>query len=91
MGGVEINCMIGRIIIGIIGLAVGATMVIKSEWFLSAFGRVNWADIHLGAEGGTRIFYKLLGLVAIIVSLLIMTGMIEGVLMAIFGPLFGKR
>lgn len=64
-------------------------MVIKSEWLLSAFGRVNWAEAHLGTEGGTRIFYKLLGLITIFVSLMIMTGMIEGVLFAIFSPLFG--
>ncbi len=83
--------MIGRIIIGIIGIVVGCIMVIKSEWFLSFFGRIDWAEIHLGAEGGTRLFYKLLGMATILISLLIMTGMIEGVLMAIFGPLFGKR
>jgi len=83
--------MIGRIIIGIVGTIIGSIMVIRSEWLLSFFGRIDWAEIHLGSEGGTRVFYKLLGLIVIIVSLLIMTGMIEGVLLAIFGPLFGKR
>jgi hypothetical protein len=83
--------MIGRIIIGTIGIAIGTIMVLRSEWFLSFFGRINWAEIHLGAEGGTRLFYKLIGMATILISLLIMTGMIEGVLMAIFGPLFGRR
>jgi hypothetical protein len=83
--------MITRIIVGIIGIVVGSIMVIKSEWFLSFFGRINWAEIHLGGEGGTRILYKLLGVLAIIISLMIMTGMIEGLLLAIFGPLFGQR
>lgn len=83
--------MITRIIIGIIGIVVGSIMVIRSEWLLSFFGRIDWAEIHLGAEGGTRIFYKLLGLATIIISLLITTGMIEGLLLAIFGPLFGRR
>ncbi len=78
----------GQIIIGIVGIIVGTMMVAKSEWLLSAFGRVNWAEAHLGTEGGTRIFYKLLGLITIFVSLLIMTGMVEGVLIAIFSPLF---
>lgn len=81
----------GQIIIGIAGIIFGAIMVMRSEWLLSAFGRVNWAEIHLGTEGGTRVFYKLLGLITIFISLLIMTGMIEGVLLAIFEPLFGGR
>ncbi|MFZ5364508.1 MAG: hypothetical protein ACOZAG_03435 [Patescibacteria group bacterium] len=83
--------MVTRIIIGIIGIVIGSIMVIKSEWLLSFFGRINWAEIHLGSEGGTRIFYKLLGILAILISLMIMTGMIEGLLFAIFGPLFGQR
>lgn len=83
--------MITRIIVGIIGIVIGSIMVVRSEWLLSFFGRINWAEIHLGSEGGTRIFYKLLGLLTIIVSLMIMTGMIEGLLLAIFGPLFGQR
>ena len=78
-----------KIIIGILGVILGAIIVIKSEWFLSTFGRVNWAERHLGAEGGTRLFYKLLGIAVIIISLLIMTGLIGGILTAIFGPLFG--
>lgn len=83
--------MVTRIIVGLVGIVVGSIMVVKSEWFLSFFGRIDWAEIHLGGEGGTRVFYKLLGLLTIIVSLLIMTGMIEGLLFAIFGPLFGQR
>ena len=83
--------MVTRIIVGIVGIVIGSIMVIKSEWLLSFFGRIDWAEIHLGGEGGTRVFYKLLGLLTILVSLMIMTGMIEGVLLAIFGPLFGRR
>ncbi len=83
--------MITRIIVGVVGIFVGSVMVMRSEWFLSFFGRIDWAEIHLGSEGGTRVFYKLLGMVTILVSLMIMTGMIEGLLMAIFGPLFKER
>lgn len=66
-------------------------MVMRSEWFLSFFGRIDWAEIHLGSEGGTRVFYKLLGMITILISLMVMTGMIEGLLFAIFGPLFRER
>lgn len=80
-----------RIIIGLIGIGLGMILIIKSEWFLANFGRIDWAEIHLGTEGGTRLLYKLIGLVFILISILIMTGLIEGVLLAIFGPLFGRR
>ena len=83
--------MVTRIIVSIIGIVVGSIMVIKSEWFLSFFGRIDWAEIHLGSEGGTRVFYKLLGMITILISLMIMTGTIEGLLFAIFGPLFRGR
>jgi hypothetical protein len=83
--------MITRIIVGIVGIVIGSIMVIRSEWLLSFFGRINWAEIHLGSEGGTRLLYKLIGILAIIISLMIMTGMIEGLLFAIFNPLFGQR
>lgn len=80
-----------RIIVGLIGIVFGMILIIKSEWFLANFGRIDWAEIHLGAEGGTRLLYKLIGLAVILISILIMTGLIEGVLMAIFGSLFGRR
>jgi len=80
-----------RIIIGLIGIAAGMILIMKSEWFLANFGRIDWAEIHLGTEGGTRIFYKLIGLAVILISILIMTGLIEGLLLAIFGPLFGAK
>jgi hypothetical protein len=82
--------MILRIIAGIVGIIIGSVMVMRSEWFLSFFGRINWAEIHLGSEGGTRVFYKLLGMITILISLMVMTGMIEGLLFAIFGPLFRR-
>ncbi len=82
--------MFWRIFIGVIGLAVGTLMVMRSEWFLSFFGRIDWAEIHLGTEGGTRVFYKILGLLTIFISLLIITGMIEGFVLAIFSPLIRK-
>ena len=82
--------MFWRILIGVIGLAGGTLMIMRSEWFLSFFGRIDWAEIHLGTEGGTRVFYKILGLFTIFISLLVITGMIEGFVLAIFSPLIRK-
>ncbi len=80
--------MWGRIIISLIGIILGTLMVIKNEWFLSNIGKNAWAEQHLGAEGGSRLLYKLIGLAIIIVSVLLMTGMLEGIILGIFTPLF---
>lgn len=77
-----------RIIVGLLGAAIGALIVIKSEWFYRNFGSIRWAEEHLGAEGGSRLFYQLLGIAIILLSFLYLTGMIEGLFLGIFGKLF---
>jgi hypothetical protein len=72
--------MIGRIILGLIIVAVGAVITIKSEWIYQNFGGIPTADKYLGTEGGSRLAYKLIGIVASIVGFLIMTNLIEAVL-----------
>ena len=74
----------GKYIVGIIGITVGTFMVIKSESFLRFFGKIDWAERHLGLDGGTNLFYKLLGIGAILFSFMFMSGMIG----AIFGKIF---
>lgn len=66
-----------KYIVGIIIIAIGILMTVKTEWFLRAFGRIAWAEEKLGTEGGTRIFFKIVGIGAVIVALLIMTGHIQ--------------
>lgn len=64
----------GQIILGIIITAAGAGMVIKTEWLINNFGRLAWFEEKLGAEGGTRLGYKLIGLLAIFIGIIVMTG-----------------
>ncbi len=71
------------IIIAII--AVGAVLVIKSEAIYRFIGPIEWAEAHLGTEGGTRLFVKLIGLLIIIGALLWVTGGLQAILRAIFG------
>ena len=72
----------------LIGVVAGALFVIKTEWFLNTFGRVQWAEDHLGYEGGTRLFYKLLGLIIIIISMMGVAGLLGNFILSIFGGLF---
>ena len=71
-------------IVGTILIGLGITLVIKSEWFLGFIGRIAWAEEKLGAEGGTRLFFKLLGIGLIIFALLWMSGIFYNFLDAIF-------
>ncbi len=77
-----------RIIIGFIGAAIGTLIVLKSEWIYRNFGSIRWAEEHLGSEGGSRLFYQLLGIAIIFLSFLHLTGMLEGLFLGVFGKLF---
>ena len=76
-----------HIIIGLIMMVVGFLIVVKSEWMLHNFGRIGFFDQHLGAEGGTRLGYKLIGIFVIFIGFLVFTNMIGGFLSWIFSPI----
>lgn len=75
---------------GILVIAAGVFMVIKTEWFLENFGHSSWAEEKLGG-GGTRLMYKIIGLVLIIGSLLAVTGALGEIMLSVFGRLFGLK
>ncbi len=79
----------GKIILGLVGCVLGSVFVIKSESFLQMTGRIPWAEAHLGMEGGTRLLYKLIGIIIILLSFLYMTGLGTSILKSILAPLFG--
>ena len=62
------------IILGLIITAIGAWLIIKTEWFLSNFGPITWFEEKLGSEGGSRLGYKLVGILFLVVGIIIMTG-----------------
>ena len=60
----------GFVIFGIILVVAGAGVVIKVHWFLNFFGRIPFAEKHLGAEGGSVLAYRAIGLILIFVGFL---------------------
>jgi hypothetical protein len=62
------------IILGLIILAICVFLVIKTEWFMQNFGRIAWFEQVLGTEGGSRLGYKLLGLLAIFIGIIMISG-----------------
>ncbi|HTK04034.1 MAG TPA: hypothetical protein VL500_00450 [Candidatus Eisenbacteria bacterium] len=77
-----------RVIGGLLIVFVGCLLVIKSEWFLQNFGKVQWAEEKLGMDGGTRLFYKLLGVLICIVGIMMATNLLGGALISTVGKLF---
>ncbi|MEK7856545.1 MAG: hypothetical protein AAB288_10675 [Acidobacteriota bacterium] len=80
-----------KLFVGIFAIIIGALLVIKSEWFLQNFGSIQWAEEHMGSSGGSRLMYKLLGIAAILIALMLMTNLLQLILINVLGPLFGLK
>ena len=59
---------------GFLAIGVGVLLVLKTEWFLQNFGRIAWFEDKLGSEGGSRLGYKLVGIIALIIGIILITG-----------------
>ena len=77
-----------QILIGIAIVGVGVFFVMKTPIVLDFFGGVPWAEEHLG---GSRLFYKLLGIVFIILGFIVATDMWDALLNATLGSVFAPR
>ncbi len=61
-------------------------MVKYSNWLVTNFGHIDWAEEHLGTMGGSRLMWKLIGLVLIIGSFLVISGLMNNIILSIFTP-----
>ncbi|MCB9803024.1 hypothetical protein H6761_03355 [Candidatus Nomurabacteria bacterium] len=78
----------GKFILGIL-IAVGGFFVTwKSEWLLRNFGRIPFAEKYLGGEGGTRLMYKLIGILFIIIGLMYATDLTDNLIAKIVNLVF---
>ncbi|PIT87922.1 MAG: hypothetical protein COU31_00355 [Candidatus Magasanikbacteria bacterium CG10_big_fil_rev_8_21_14_0_10_40_10] len=79
-----------HIFIGLLIVVTGVVLIMKAEWFLQNFGASAWAEAKLGTSGGTRLMYKLIGIVFIFFGMMIATSLIGGFLNATVVKLFVK-
>jgi len=77
----------GQVILGLAITAGGVFFVLKTEWLMSNFGRIAWFEEKLGTEGGSRLGYKLLGILAVFIGIIFMTGSGSGFLEWMLSPL----
>ena len=62
-----------RVFIGILITVAGFIVVWKSEKVLGFFGKSAWAEKHLQYEGGSHLFYKLIGVAIILAGLFLIS------------------
>ena len=65
-----------RIIVSLIGIAIGIFLVVKSPALVNALGDISFAEQYLG-NGGTYTFYKLVGVVFIALATLYMLDLLH--------------
>ncbi|HAZ17082.1 MAG: hypothetical protein A3H59_03835 [Candidatus Jacksonbacteria bacterium RIFCSPLOWO2_02_FULL_43_9] len=80
--------MLANIFWGLVVLAIGFLLSWKTEWFVSNFGRMAWAEKYLGTEGGTRLATKFIGFLAIFIGLLLITGLFDNFMNWALGFIF---
>lgn len=73
---------------GLLITLAGVAIIVYTEAILSFSGGLEWASKWLEYYGGSRLGYKLIGLVFVIVGLLMMTGLIGDVVLGIFADMF---
>lgn len=81
---------IGGFIGGLIVAAVGFIFVWKADWLLMNFGAIEFAEKHLRTDGGSRLMYKIIGTIIIIIGLLIATDLMNSFLAWLIRSIFGK-
>lgn len=77
--------MLVRILIGFLIAVLGFSMVWKTEFFINTIGLIEWAELHLG---GSRMFYKLLGIVIILLGFLVITNLFDLVIGGFISSVF---
>jgi hypothetical protein len=75
------------IILGIVMAVVGALITIKSEAMLNMFGRVEFFEKYLGTEGGSRLGYKLLGILIFLIGVMLATNVFGDFMMWLLSPI----
>ncbi len=72
---------------GLAIVALGVVIILKREWILNNFGRLDFFEEKLSVYGGSRMAYSLIGLIAIFIGFCIAFGLINDFLSWVLSPL----
>ena len=70
-------------------VVVGALLVMKSNWIVQNFGYSEFAESKIKMYGGTRLMWKLIGIITIFMGFLVITDLYGDVILFIFRPFLG--
>jgi len=73
----------------LLAIVVGFLLVRYSNYLVENFGHNETAEHYLGTYGGTRLMWKMIGILIIIGAFLTISGLGESLLLAFFGPIVG--
>ena len=65
----------------------GFLLVRYSNWLVNNVGYIDSAEHYLGTYGGTRLMWKLIGVLFIVGAFLVISGIMNNILISIFGRL----
>ena len=82
--------LIVRILVGLVLALAGTYFVLRTSTIQDFFGPVSWAENKIG-PGGTNLFYKLLGVLVILVGFIVMFNLWDAFLQATLGRLFPQQ
>ena len=74
-----------HILLGLFIIIAGTLLTWKSEWIFNNFGTIAFFEKYFHSAGGGRFGYKIVGIVAVFVGVLILTNIHQQVLQAIAG------
>lgn len=77
-----------RILIGLLVMGIGILMSWKTVWIYGMLGPVGFAERFFGG-GGTKFFYKLVGIAIIFIGIIIMTNLFDRIFGGLILRLFG--
>ncbi len=77
-----------RIFAGLVISIAGIFITMKSEWFYENMGSIPWAEQWLGSSGGSRLFYKLMGVTATFIGFFMVTGLLGKFILWALSPFF---
>jgi len=85
--GIINHMTVGNFFLGLIITAIGFIFVWRTDWPLSLIGPTAFGQKWF--MGGSRTFYKLLGIIICVLGLLTMVGLIDNVMNGLAGFLVG--
>ncbi|HRY63435.1 MAG TPA: hypothetical protein P5267_02430, partial [Patescibacteria group bacterium] len=65
-------------------IVLGFLLVRYSNYLVDNLGHSEWAEHYLGVYGGSRLMWKLIGIILIICSLLAISGLGQALLLSFF-------